>query len=356
MKGKMMTAMALPTASEGNKMEIEVNEISDIKKIQGRIILDYADSGDGKSSRAHSFARYYFAKSGGKKVRLVAVEDSTRNVFQDLIDSGIVEAIFMTDSKSPLTTLERILVDGDWPLVGEFETKTDTKGNIKKVQKWQKKDEWDGEVSAYIIEGLTTSCELILNYLTETGRFPREQSDGFTEGGKTYMASSQTSFGFTQQEGIKLLKNSGMLPVDRVLWTAHEAKGKDEFGAESAVRGPKLVGSAATDTVRKYVGVLLHADRVKNKAGKEEVRVYVTNHPDPKNPSVSWKSKVTITPTKTKEFTAKYPDGYFVPTLPEDDNYTGDDGLIPFLKLTDELERTATNAANKFKQAILANN
>ena len=348
-----MATMKLPTASEGVGMELETNEISDIKKIQGRIILDYADSGDGKSSRAHSFARYYFAKSGGKKVRLVAVEDSSRNVFQDLIDAGIVEAIFMTDSRSPLTTLERILVDGDWPLIGEFEEKTDSKGNVKRVQKWQKKEEWDGSVSAYIIEGLTTSCELILNYLTETGRFPREQSDGFSEGGKTYMAASQTSFGFAQQEGIKILRNSGMLPVERVLWTAHEAKGKDEFGAEQAVRGPKLVGSAATDTVRKYVGVLLHADRVKNKSGKEEVRVYVTNHPDPKNTSVSWKAKITTTPTKAKELIAKWPEGFFVPTLPDADQLDGDDGLIPFLKFENELQSSATSAAAKFKLAVL---
>lgn len=337
-------------------MELETNEVSDIKKIQGRIILDYADSGDGKSSRAHSFARHYFAKSGGKKVRLVAVEDSTRNVFQDLIDAGIVEAVFMTDSRAPLSTLERILVEGDWPLIGEFDVKEtkDKEGNItkKRVQKWQKRDEWDGTVSAYIVEGLTTSCELILNYLTETGRFPREQSDGFTEGGKTYMASSQTSFGFTQQEGIKLLKNSGMLPVERVLWTAHEAKGKDEFGTESAVRGPKLVGSAATDTVRKYVGVLLHADRVKNKAGKEEVRVYVTNHPDPKNPSISWKSKMSVTPTKALAVIKQYPEGYFVPTLPENDSFDSKDGLIPFLQFEEELHKSATNAAVKFRDDI----
>lgn len=348
--------MKLPVATTGTGMEIEINEVSDIKKIQGRIILDYADSGDGKSSRAHSFARYYFAKSGGKKVRLVAVEDSSRNVFQDLIDAGIVEPVWMTDSRSPLTTLERLLVDGDWP-TEEFDVKVDPKtGAEKRTRRWQKREEWEGSVSAYIVEGLTTSCELILNYLTETNRFPREQADGFTEGGKTYMASSQTSFGFTQQEGIKLLKNSGMLPVDRVLWTAHEAKGKDEFGAEQAVRGPKLVGSAATDTVRKYVGVLLHADRVKNKSGKEEVRVYVTNHPDPKNPSVSWKAKVTTTPTKAKELINKWPDGYFVPTLPDADQLDGEDGLIPFLKFESELQSSATDAAAKFREKVMNGN
>jgi len=354
-----VTEIKLPVAEAGEGLEIDL-AVSDIKKIQGRIILDYADSGDGKSSRAHSFARYYFAKSGGKKVRLVSAEDSTRSVFKDLIDAGIVEPVFMLDSKSPLITAER-LTEGDWPIFGEFDEVPITKKvngkevtTISKRQKWQSKEDWDGSVSAYIFEGITTISEIILNYLTATNRFPREQSDGFSDGGRTFMAASQTSFGFTQSEGIKLLKTSGMLPVERVLWTGHEAKGKDEFGSDGAVRGPKLVGSAATDAIRKYVGVLLHADRVKDAKGKEEVRVYVTNHPDPKNPSVSWKAKVTIPPTKAKEFSARYPLGYFVPQLPEGDSFSGDDGLIPFLRFEDELITSATQAADRFKQLVLS--
>lgn len=357
----MAVTVKLPIATDGDNLELEI-AVSDIKKIQGRTIIDYADSGDGKSARAHSLARYYFAKSGGKKVRLVAAEDSTRNVFQDLIDAGIVEAVFMLDSKSPMITMERI-TEGEWPLTGQFDERTVTKKiNGKdelvtiKSQKWQKKEEWEGSVSAYIFEGLTTTCEIILDYLTSTGRFQREQKDGFDEGGRTFMAASQTSYGFTQGEGIKLLKTAGMLPVERVLWTAHEAKGKDEFGSDGAVRGPKLVGSAATDTIRKYVGVLLHSDRVKGENGKpDEIRTYVTNHPDPKNTSIAWKAKVTIPPTKAKEFAANYPKGYFVPQLPDGDNYSGDDGLIPFLKFEAKIQASATDAAAKFKLGVTQN-
>src|ERR1700750_3062448 len=67
---------------------------ADDQAIKGRLIMDYGDSGDGKSTRAHSFARYYYSKTG-KKVRLVASEDSSKQVFQDLIDAGIVEATFI---------------------------------------------------------------------------------------------------------------------------------------------------------------------------------------------------------------------------------------------------------------------
>jgi len=351
-----MQLAKLLTDQQGEKMEINI-DISDIAKVQGRTIIDYGDRGDGKSTRASSFARYYFKRSGGKKVRLVATEDSSKAVFQDLIDAGIVEPIFMTDSKNPLVTLERIM-EGEWPLIGQFEEKEvikkvngiDTK-SIQKVQKWQPLSEWEGSVSAYIVEGLTTACEIIQEYLTSTNRFPREQSDGFQIGNRTYMASSQTAYGFTQGEGIKLVRNAGMLPVERVLWTAHEAKGKDEFGGGGAVRGPKLVGSAATDVVRKYCGVLLHTDRITT--GKsQELRTYVQSHPDATNPSVNWKAKVTMPPTVAAEFNKLYPDGYFKPTLPEPGNYDGDDGLIPFLKNEARLLAQSSNAAKQFALSI----
>lgn len=314
---------------------------TDDAAIKGRLIMDYGDSGDGKSTRAHSLARYYYSKTG-KKVRLVSAEDSSKLVFQDLIDAGIVEAVFITEPKTPLPTYER-LVEGEWPLPGEFdEIKVKVGGveQIKKKQRWQKRADWEGSVSAYIFEGLSTISENILDYLRETGRFPREQSDGFAEEGRTFMAASQTAFGFAQSEGIKLLKASGQLPVDRVLWSAHEAKGKDEFGAE-VVRGPKLVGSAATNVVRKLVGVLLHTERVDG-----QVRCYFENHGDQTNPKISWKAKVTIAPSHANAFKQKYPTGYFIPTLPKDGYVGSNDGLIPFLQLEEEIRTKSSDAAS----------
>src|SRR5690348_11273536 len=111
---------ALPTADvEAVKVVAPELVPADDSLVRGRIILDYGDSGDGKSTRAHSFARYYYAKTG-KPVLLVSAEDSSKLVFQDLIDAGIVEAIFLTSSKTSLATYERI-VEGDLPVVGETE-------------------------------------------------------------------------------------------------------------------------------------------------------------------------------------------------------------------------------------------
>jgi hypothetical protein len=162
------------------------------------------------------------------------------------------------------------------------------------------------------------------------------------------MAASQTAYGFTQGEGLKLVKNSGMLPVARVLWTSHEAKGKDEMDG-SMVRGPKLVGSAATNVVRKHVGILLHTDRVNG-----QIRVYFENHPDELSPKVEWKSKVTVNPFFAKELKKRYPGGYFVPSLPEEgsDYLTAKDGLIPFLELEEKVRAMGNDGANKFREAV----
>jgi hypothetical protein len=324
---------AASAASEYSGVELK----SDLSLLRGRLLMDYADSGDGKSTRAHSFARHYYRKTG-KPVRLVSAEDSTRITFQDLIEVGIVQPLYITDTKTPLSTYERIM-EGEWP-TGKFE---EVKGTKKEI--WEKKSEWSGIVSAYIFEGLSTFSENMLDLLREQGRFPREQSDGFSEGGRTFMAASQTAYGFIQSEAIKLLKNSGMLPVERVLWTAHESKGKEEFGGGST-RGPKMVGSAGTDSIRKYVGVLLHSDRVGS-----EIRTYVENHPDSLNDKIQWKAKSTSMPLLAKEFKARFPKGYFTPTLPDKTYVGARDGLIPFLEAEEEIARISTDAAAQFMVA-----
>lgn len=333
---------ALPTANVEDVTVLAPDLVpADDSLVRGRIIMDYGDSGDGKSTRAHSFARYYYAKTG-KPVLLVSAEDSSKLVFQDLIDAGIVQAVFLTSSKTSIATYERI-VEGELLLVGETEPIMRKIAGKEEVvghkQKWRKIG--SEEFSAAIFEGLSTISENILDYLRENGRFPREQSDGFQEGGRTFMAASQTAFGFTQSEGIKLLKLSGALPVERVLWTAHEAKGKDEFGG-GVVRGPKLVGSAATNVVRKLVGVLLHTDRVKG-----EIRCYFTNHPDQTNAAIEWKSKITISPVVADAFKKKYPQGYFVPSLPTGSYVGSQDGLIPFLQFEEEVRSKSSDAASQ---------
>jgi hypothetical protein len=323
--------------------------------IQGRIIMDYSDSGDGKSTRAHSFARYYFIKTG-LPVVLVGAEDSSKAVFQDLIDAGIVVPVWVTASTTTVSVYER-LVEGDLPLPEYEEIKKTVKKDGKDVetitrkQKWATKDANRGKYSAYIFEGLSTISENILDHLRETGRFPREQSDGFTEGGRTFMAASQTAYGFAQSEGIKLVRTSGMLPVERVLWTSHESKGKDEFDG-SLVRGPKLVGSAATNVMRKHVGVLLHTERVSG-----EIRTYFDNHPDQQSPKIEWKAKVTVNPFFAGELKKRFKGGYFVPKVPVDgqDYLTADDGLIPFLKLEEEVRAKGSAGAVGLAAAVKRN-
>ena len=103
---------------EGSQDQPKIYTVSDIAQIRGRLILDYGDSGDGKSTRLHSLARFYYLKTG-LPVRLVSAEDSTKKVFEDLVNAGIVQVVYLTDTKTPISTYERI-VEGEWP-TGEYE-------------------------------------------------------------------------------------------------------------------------------------------------------------------------------------------------------------------------------------------
>ena len=133
-----------------------------------------------------------------------------------------------------------------------------------------------------------------------------------------------------------------MLPVERVAWSSHESKGKEEFGS-ATTRGPKMVGSAGTDSIRKYVGVLLHTDRVNG-----EIRTYFENHADALNDKIQWKAKVTSQPILATEFEEKVSQGLFcAATLPTGSYMGAKDGLIPFLEVEDEIALMSTDAANE---------
>lgn len=323
-------AEKLPTGGAGTTIEASLlPSVQD--EIDGRVVVEYGDSGIGKSTDAHSVARFYYGASG-LPVRLITVEDSSKQVFADLIDAGIVQPLYISKVKEPIVALERI-VEGHWP---------DASGKLTDDSPVLKR----GEVSAYIIEGLSTIAELIRDYLRTNRRMMREQKeDAFTIEGRTYAASSQTAFGFTQDKTLELLRISGGLPVERVWWTAHEMNGKDQ--ENGIIRGPALVGSAATNKVRRNCGLMIHADRIEG-----ELRRYVSDHPDPKAPAATYQAKVTLSPLVAEEMRKKYPKGYFVPKLPQGGNYSDEDGVIPFLRFENELRERAGGAAARLKTLV----
>lgn len=280
----------------------------------------YGASGVGKTTQAYYVARDLYRRTG-KRVRLLSWEDSSKLVFAPLIAAGEVEALWMSNAKDQLSAA-RLLKRGTW-FVG---------GGLQPVE------EWRGQVSGYIIEGLTAWAEAILRTLRETGRFKREQgADAFTIGNEAFQGSSQTAYGFAQDEVMACLQSIAALPVELVLWTAREVSATggiiSEDGAVNKVPivGPELVGSAKTARVQAYVSTQLHAT-------VEEKRrvVYFQPHHPPGNNNIWCPAKFTAPPPVAAKIKAAYPAGKFEVTL--------EGGLVEFLhRLACPSEQTKQN-------------
>lgn len=256
---------------------------------QGHSAILYGNSGIGKTTQLYYVAKRLHAETG-KPVRCVSWEDSSRMIYAPLIQSGAMDYLSVVSSPDPLALLAE-LREGNWPT-------PDRKG-------WMQREKWAGEVSGYILEGLTTGCESVLEACRQGHRFLREQAkDAFETGGRKFTAASQTAYGFAQAELLVAVKQFSDLPVDFVLWSAHEAGGMDDDAG--LIRGPALVGKAKTARVQAYVGAVLHLDRTPN-----GVYCFFKPHADPAMPGVTYPAKITLPPEVAAQLQAKYPDGRF---------------------------------------------
>jgi hypothetical protein len=328
-----MTTVAIPPVSTyaAKPLDIDLGISQELLSAAKTLIL-YGNSGLGKSTNLKFAAKHYYAKSG-KKVRLVAVEDSSKVIFEPLIRAGIVEAVFLTKSQNPLVTWRK-LARGEWPVF-------DDKGSVKE---WQPVEKWAGTVSAYLIEGGTSGSEQLLESIRDGHFMMREQkSDAFEIGGEKFAAASQSAYGLVQMEMIKHLKAFGALPIERALWSFHEVKGVDEDNKEP-IKGPGLVGSAKTDAVQKYCGALLHIDGVADAKGVIIPRIFFKRHKDTKFATISYPAKTTIPIEQLTALDKLYPGGFFDPTV--------NGGLDKFLEVEEKLVKESALDEAKWKAEI----
>ena len=309
-----------------------------------RTIIFYGDSGLGKSSNAYEFSKLAYEITK-KPVRLIAREVSSQVIFQPLVEAGIVIPLYLQNVRQPLPGLRR-LARGDWP--------------VKENGKWNWKP-WDGSAGAYVLEGLTSISEMLLEDGRDKQRMTAEQREKAfeeTEGGERFMfaKSSMSNFDFVQMEMLRNLQEFGGLPVWRLLWTAHEVKGEDE-DTKAAIRGPGLVGKAKTAAVQKYCSVLLHLEGYPEtvelpgglKTVKTTRRVWFAPHPDQTFKTITYPAKVTIPAERLGALYKAHPHGYFEPKVSESGL---SDSLADFIKLEQGLVTTVTDQVKEWKAKV----
>src|SRR6185312_2068389 len=175
------------------------------------------------------------------------------------------------------------------------------------------------DVCAYLLEGFTSFSESIQESNRDNRRFLGEQKDSSytTQGGEVLALPGRFSYGFVQLEMIRFVRSFAMLPgIERVVWTAHENKGTEDG---KPIKGPGSVGQAATATVQKHVGCLLHLDMIKGKRV-----LYFNRHPDAESPLISYPSRLSIPLAGLKHFREKLgiSGDYLEPQLGEDGRLT----------------------------------
>ncbi len=309
--------------------------------------LIFGDSGSYKTTAIGHAAKYIYERTG-KTSRMITAEPGWATL-RDLRDAGILEVFNIAQFPNPLPLLRK-LSEGYWPdgLNGEG-AMTTTRLRASTAATWEK-------VGLIALEGLTSGSDLLMRDQTAKGRTIKGEGIGeFVEkidlvgpDGKPlvdvekFAFNTQNHYGFTQNEMIARVVGFGALPVERVIFSAHEAKGEEE-DTRRAIRGPALAGKAATDRVLKYVGDCLHFEvyseekETKDTDGRvirftqTKVRVFFQNHPDPAwagtGLPVFYKCKPRVIPSMLGILNKRWPGGYF--------NVTPEHGLDEYLKLQD---------------------
>ncbi len=320
--------------------------------------LVYGESGTFKTTQVGFFARWIHRKYG-KKTRLVSAEGWFP--IEKYVRAGIIEPygvgglvtqeIMGPDGEmktpSPLAVL-RLLSKGYWPKV--------TKAGTVRLMPPTPQD-WE-EIGAYAVEGLMSIGDLLMQELRDTQRKVAEDAvSPFTikvdDNEVKFCANNKAHYGFVQREVHAIVRGFSYLPVHNVLFTAHEGKGEDE-GTKEPIRGPAIVGKAATPQVPSWVGDCIHADSYAVKKTDEQskltyyetlVRMWYVRHPDPVFTNISYPAKPRVDSEQLPKLRAKWPGGYFIPTT--------NAGLDEFLEYEEQL---TAEAASELAEAGAAEN
>ncbi len=256
------------------------------------IHMIYGATGSTKTSRLGDAAEYYYERSGGKKVRGVFTDTGGFESIRSLVEGGVIEPYIVTgrEGERLIETLDK-LSRGWWP---------NAAGKLEPPQL--------EEVSAYIVDGLTTQCAMMMTYHessvtynAQTGtinsttvRAPEMPKDSYVRSGDYVRRfTGRSDYGAVQGRIAEFIRNYGMLGVP--VWSsALDTKGTDDT-SKKPIYGPDFIGQAFTGKCGPLFGHLLHLSLVPvqkdEKVGGQAFRViqaqpylFTRNHLDPDDP------------------------------------------------------------------------
>lgn len=316
--------------------------------------LIYGDTGCGKTVQLGELAKWEFARTG-RVTRLISA-DSGWDPIEDLVatpdkpfgtgtPSGpvCIEAWNIQYLLNPFPVLIK-LSEGSWP-------KVDPAAKKLVMQAARLQDgrllAGDGQhpVGMVAVEGLSTiSAMLMQDHIRNLRKIAEDIVGDFTgsvevqgqdASGKVTQGTETLKFGKSGRAHyghiqdfvlLDLVPRFATLPVARVVWTAHEAKGTDDItGVKDSVLGPATIGKAAVARTAMKFGDTFHmvastasvtgADRQSRLV--TTYRAFYGPHPDDQLTRMYWPAKLSLPLDRVDELQARFPGG-FVPLTVHD--------------------------------------
>jgi hypothetical protein len=302
-------------------------------------LLLYASTDGGKTVQLGRIAEWEFNRTG-RISRLISA-DSGWDPIKDLIISeanpnGIIDAWNVIDLSDPWVVYVE-LSEGSWPKVFQ---KADKSWGIRMVRPLVQDGKLmhsDGKrvIGQYLIEGLSTigSCGVQDHVRHQRPMWGTGKESGtsynseipFEVPGGSSAQVRQMTFGRAVGGHYGAVQNfllddlvprfAGLRLVSRVVWTAHEARGKDDLtGMENAVLGPATVGKAAVDRTPQKFGHTFHltvdTKFTADKKVQREFRAWFVQHPDEVLTKMNWPAKVSLSSVQSGALLGKFPGGF----------------------------------------------
>lgn len=314
-------------------------------------ILHFAASGGGKTEQAKAFAKYEFRRTR-KRGRLITAERYVP--LMPVVEAGLIEVFDLW--RVPVGYrfgVLRKLGEGFWPESVDCEWRS-----FRMLP--PSRETWN-EIGWYIVEGTTSISDCLMDETRKknycVGPSPSGGVFEQTIGNErlSFLTQSQTQYDLVQREMLGFINQLSVLPVDRVLFTAHEARGEEQ-DTRTPIFGPALVGKAATAKVPSWVDDCLHTDlypavktvQIGGKTVQVELvewRMYFTPHSTERT-RIAIPAKPRLPLTRLLE---RWPTGFLSPRL--DERGEMHDGLDEFLAFEDGLlEQGVENLSEWRKQ------
>lgn len=282
-------------------------------KAGARADLIYGDTGTTKTTQLGWVAQWIKQKYGLPS-RLVSADPGGWETIQADVDDGTIQAFALNGHRTNLYEAVEKLCLGYWP----------KDVNDPESPLMPPRDNGLRDIGGVFFEGLKSICDLLMRVHTvdiqniAVPEMPDPTKTRISSGSYIQRFTGRSDYMGIGDAIAAFVRDSGMLPVKRVIWTSQEQQGHNEK-TNQVFYGPDIVGQKPTQNCGPWFGSMVHMDLVPvavqvkdplNDQAKITVQkpvpfMFLRSHIDPADPfKRTWPAK----PRAPRQFWHEVPD------------------------------------------------